>query len=49
MRETLIAVMVLLAGVICGSLFKPSDEQTRPLAPEKPSGDASGEAAGHHH
>jgi len=45
MREALITLAVLIAGVIVGSFIKPSEEQTRPLEPQ--AGASGGDD--HHH
>ena len=45
MREALITLAVLVAGVIIGSLIKPSAEQSRPLEPQA----GAGGGDDHHH
>jgi hypothetical protein len=47
MEVAVIAIAVIVAGAVLGSFFKPTPEQTKPLTPEKPSGDAV--PSGHHH
>ena len=42
MREALITLAVLIAGVIIGSFIKPSEEQTRPLEPQAGAGSGDG-------
>jgi hypothetical protein len=45
MREALITLVVLVVGVIVGSLLKPNADQLRPLEPE--AGASGGDD--HHH
>jgi hypothetical protein len=45
MREALITLAVLIAGVIVGSLIKPNADQLRPLEPEA----GAGATDDHHH
>jgi len=46
MTEALIAVAFLIVGIIVGSVFKPSEDQSRPLEPQPGQGDHGHD---HHH
>jgi hypothetical protein len=48
MSEAIVAVVILVVGSICGAFLRPNEEQTRPLVPEKLSGEVSAESAHHH-
>jgi hypothetical protein len=49
MTQALAAIAIILAGAILGSTFKPSEEQSRPLVPEKPAGGEAPGGHGRHH
>jgi len=51
MREALISVAVLIAGLIIGAFIKPNEAQLRPISPDEIKSPGSGHAedAGHHH
>lgn len=42
------AIFVIVAGIV-GFVFKPTDEQQRPLAPEPGAAGAGHDDHGHHH
>lgn len=48
MMEAVIALVLLIAAGLLGSLLKPSEEQTRSLVPEQHAG-AMESGHGHHH
>ncbi|HLH29622.1 MAG TPA: hypothetical protein VKY31_00360 [Terriglobia bacterium] len=53
MEEAIIGFVVLVAGVVIGSLFKPNEAQTAPLYPDDIKGPGSAHSDdhghGHHH
>jgi hypothetical protein len=48
MEIALLSVIFVLAAGLCGKFFSPTEEQTRPLAPE-PGSAAAHDDHGHHH
>lgn len=49
MKVALIAAVFVIGAGILGFVFKPSDEQQRPLAPEPGAGGDAHDDHGHHH
>jgi len=49
MKIAIIAAVFVFGAGILGFVFKPSDEQLRPLAPEPGAGGDAHDDHGHHH
>jgi len=48
MYEVTISLVVLIAGVVIGSLLKPTEDQTRPLYPDEIQAHPADSGHGHH-